>query len=49
MAKKNENIKPLPKEKSAKGYNPQGDEAKVYEQFLRRKNELFLHETVYMG
>lgn len=41
MAKKNENLKPLPKEKAAKGYNPQGDEAKVYEQFLRRKQELF--------
>ena len=40
MAKKSENLKPLKKEKGTKGYNPQDDEAKVYEEFLRRKNEL---------
>lgn len=41
MAKKNENLKPLPKEKAAKGYHPEGDESKVFEQFSRRKQELF--------
>lgn len=40
MAKKNENLKPLPKEKAVKGYNPKDDERKVYDQFLRRKEEL---------
>lgn len=40
MAKKNENLKPLPREASVKGYNPKGDERKVYDQFLRRKQEL---------
>lgn len=39
MPKKN-NLKPLPEEKGVKGYNPQGSEAKVYEQFLRRKSAL---------
>jgi len=39
MAKKN-NLKPLPEEKIVKGYTPIDDEAKVYEQFLRRKSEL---------
>jgi len=40
MAKKNENLKPLPKEKPAKGYNPQGDEQKVYQQYKDRKSQL---------
>ena len=39
MAQKN--IKPLPKQPDPKGgYNPDGDEKKVYDQYLRRKREL---------
>ena len=40
MAKKNENLKPLPKEKGVKGYNPEGEEKKVYDQFKDRKSQL---------
>lgn len=37
----NKNVKPKPEEKEkAKGYHPVGDEKKVYDQFLYRKNEL---------
>ena len=40
MPKKNENLKPLPKEKAAKGYHPDGEEKKVFDQYTRRKTEL---------
>lgn len=34
------NIKPIPKDSHVSGYNPLGDEKKVYDEFMRRKSQL---------